>query len=137
MDFIVKLAVNTAAVLAAVYVLPGMAFDFGPDWWKPLAIGLILGVINSYIKPIVKLLSLPANFIAFGLVGFVINTGMLLLLAFVSDQLELGFSVEGWPKGDFSIDVLTTAFLGSLVISLVSTVLALALGQKKVLGVRV
>lgn len=137
MDFVIKLAINSAAVLAAVYVLPGMAFDFGPDWWKPLAVGLILGVVNSYIRPIVKLLSLPANFLAFGLVGFAVNTGMLLLVAFVSEQLKLGFSIEGWPGGDFTQQVLVTAFLASLVISVVSTVLALMLGQKKVLGVRV
>jgi putative membrane protein len=136
-DLIVKLVINAAALMAAVQLVPGLTFDFGTDWWKLALVALIFGVINSYLKPIVKLLSLPISLFTVGLVGFVINTGLFLLLALASSQLDLGFLIHGWPTQAFTADVVVAAFLGSIVVSIVSTVLSLALGQKRVLGMRV
>ena len=122
-DFAVRVLINAIALLAAVYLVPGIR---APDeLWQLLAVAAIFGLINAYLRPIVKLLSLPLSLFAFGLVGFIINTGLLLLLAFISGQLELGFRIAGWPNGPFDLDVIVAAFLASLVISIVSTVLAL------------
>jgi putative membrane protein len=136
-DFIIGLVINAAALMAAVQLVPGLSFDFGPDWWKLALVALIFGVINTYLKPIVKLLSLPVSLFTMGLVGFVINTGLFLLLALASSQLDLGFLIQGWPTKAFTADVVVAAFLGSIVVSVVSTALSLALGQKRVLGMRV
>ncbi|HEX5450905.1 MAG TPA: phage holin family protein [Candidatus Limnocylindrales bacterium] len=136
-DFIVQIVINAAALLVAVELVPGLSFDFGTDWWKLGLVALIFGVINSYLKPILKVLSLPINLFAMGLVGFVINTGLFLLLALASSQLRLGFLIHGWPNAAFDVDVLVAAFLGSIVVSVVSTILGLATGHKRVLGVRV
>ncbi len=136
-DVLLKIAINAAALLAAVELVPGVAFDFGPDWWKLALVALILGVINTYLRPIVKLLALPINLLSMGLVGLVINTAMVLLLALASDQLRLGFTINGWPAGAFSPEVIWSAFLASIVISVVALVLSLAFGQKRVLGLRV
>lgn len=136
-DLGIQLAINAAALLVAVELVPGLRFDFGPDWWKLLLVALIFALINTYLKPILKLLSLPINLLAMGLVGFVINTGLFLLLAYASSQLKLGFTIHGWPSGAFGVDVVVAAFLGAIVVSVVSTVLALALGQKRVLGLRI
>lgn len=136
-DVLVKIAINAVALLAAVELVPGISFDFGPDWWKLLLVALILGVINTYLRPIVKLLALPINLLTMGLVGLVINTAMVLLLAVASDQLRLGFTIHGWPMGAFSIEVVWAAFLASMVISVVALVLSVAFGQKRVLGMRV
>lgn len=136
-DFIIGLVINAAALMAAVQLVPGLSFDFGPDWWKLALVALIFGVINTYLKPIVKVLSLPVSLFTMGLVGFVINTGLFLLLALASSQLDLGFLIHGWPTTAFTADVVVAAFLGSIVVSIVSTVLSLALGQKRVLGMRV
>ncbi len=136
-DVLAKIAINAVALLAAVELVPGISFDFGPDWWKLLLVALILGVINTYLRPIVKLLALPINLLTMGLVGLVINTAMVLLLAVASDQLRLGFTIHGWPMGAFSIEVVWAAFLASIVISVVALVLSVAFGQKRVLGMRV
>ncbi|HEX5466418.1 MAG TPA: phage holin family protein [Candidatus Limnocylindrales bacterium] len=136
-DFVVQLVINAIALLVAVELVPGLSFDFGQDWWKLVLVALIFGVINTYLKPILKTLSLPISLFTMGLVGFVINTALFLLLALASSQLTLGFLIHGWPKSAFTSDVVVAAFLGSIVVSVVSTVLGLAFGQKRVLGLRI
>ncbi len=137
LDVLVKIAINAVALLAAVELVPGISFDFGSEWWKLALVALLLGVINTYLRPIVRLLALPINLLTMGLVGLAINTGMVLLLAFASGQLRLGFTIRGWPVAPFSLEVVWTAFLASIVISVVALVLSLAFGQKRILGVRI
>ncbi|HKY88553.1 MAG TPA: phage holin family protein [Candidatus Limnocylindrales bacterium] len=134
-DFIVRVGINTAAVVVAVKVVPEISAP--EDLVKLLGIGVILGVINTYIRPIVKALAFPISLLTLGLVGLVINAAMLLLAAFVSDQLELGFLIAGWPDGPFALDVVVYAVVAALVISVVSTILAFFLGQKRIFGLRV
>jgi putative membrane protein len=119
-EFVVRVLINALALIVAVYVVPKIRAP--SEIIALLVVAAIFGLINAYIRPIVKLLSLPLNLVAFGLVGFAINTAMLLLLAFVSGQLTLGFSIAGWPQGPFSLDVIVYAFIASLVISIVSAV---------------
>jgi putative membrane protein len=134
-DFIVRVVINTAAVIVAVNVVPKI--DAPSDIVKLLAIGLILGVINTYIRPIVKALAFPISLLTLGLVGVVINAAMLLLAALVSDQFKLGLSIAGWPGGEFGLEVILYAIVAAIVISIVSTILAFFLGQKRILGLRV
>jgi len=54
-----------------------------------------------------------------------VNTLMLLLLAFISGLFDLGFSIAGWPGGQFTLDVFIYAFVAAIVISIVSTLLSL------------
>src|SRR5437867_2468550 len=133
-DLIVRVAINTAAVVVAIYLVPKISAPH--DVVKLLAIGLILGVINTYIRPIVKALAFPISLLTLGLVGVVINAAMLLLTAFVSEQLKLGLSIAGWPGGKFSLEVLLYAIVAAIVISIVSTILAMFLGQRRILGLR-
>jgi putative membrane protein len=125
LDFLVRLAINAIALVVAVMLVPRIRFEYGDDWWKLLAVAAIFGLINTYIRPIVSLLSLPLNLFAMGLVGLLVNTAMLLLLAFVSGWLALGFQIAGWPPGQFDADVVIYAALAALVISLVATALGL------------
>ena len=81
MDLIVRVVINTAAVVVAVNLVPRI--EAPEDLVKLLAIGLILGVINTYIRPIVKALAFPISLLTLGLVGLVINAAMLLLAAFL------------------------------------------------------
>ncbi|MGO9180415.1 MAG: phage holin family protein [Candidatus Limnocylindrales bacterium] len=137
LDILIKIGINAAALLAAVELVPGIGFDFGSQWWKLGLVALLLGVINTYLRPIVRLLALPINLLTMGLVGLVINAGMVLLLALASDQLRLGFTITGWPIRPFTLQVIWAAFLASVVISVVALVLSLAFGQKRVLGMRI
>ncbi len=124
-DFLVRLLINAAALMVSVVLVPRIRFDFGDEWWRLLAVAAIFGLINTFIRPIVSLLSLPLNLFALGLVGMLVNTAMLLLLAFVSGWLALGFQIAGWPPGQLDVDVVIYAALAALVISLVATALGL------------
>ncbi len=121
-DLIVKVLINAVAVFVAIKLVPQI--HFGNDLVKLLAVALIVALINSYIKPILKALSFPITLISFGLFALVLNALLLLLVAFISDQLKLGFKIAEFPP-NFTADVFVGALLGSIVISIVSTVLGM------------
>jgi putative membrane protein len=107
MRIILKLLITAAAVWAADYFIDGI--DFDGSFWALLLLALIFGLVNTFIKPILKLLSFPIVIVTFGLFVLIINAAMLALTAAISDSL--------------SIDNFWSALLGALVISVVSTVL--------------
>lgn len=121
-EFLIRILVNALALVVAVELVPKITAP--TEIWQLLVVAAIFGLINAYLRPILKVLSLPLTLLTFGLVGFVINTGLLLLLAFLSNQLKLGFSIAGWPQGPFSIEVIVYAFIAALVISVVSALVA-------------
>lgn len=121
-EILIRVLVNALVLVAAVRLVPGAGFEGGLV--ELALVAVVFGLINAYLRPIMKLLSLPLNLFTFGLVGFAINTGLLLLLALVSDQLDLGLTFAGWPGGQFDLDVIVAAFLTSLVVSVVSAILA-------------
>jgi putative membrane protein len=131
-ELIVKVLVNAAALWVAIQVVPQLSFDFGQDWWKLGAVALIFALVNSYLKPIVKALSFPISLMTLGLVAFVINAAMLLVVALASDQLGLGFGVGDFPP-DITADTIIGALLGAIVISIVSTIVSLALTPRRLL----
>jgi putative membrane protein len=130
-DLLVKVLINAVGVWAAIQVVPQIDFAFGNDWWKLLAVALILALVNSYLKPILKALSFPITLISLGLFSLVLNALLLLLVAFVSDQVSLGFSIGGFPP-DFTADSFIGALLGSIIISIVSTLLGMLNTGRKV-----
>jgi putative membrane protein len=130
-DLLVKVLINAVGVWAAIQVVPQIDFAFGNDWWKLLAVALILALVNSYLKPILKALSFPITLISLGLFSLVLNALLLLLVAFVSDQVSLGFSIGGFPP-DFTADAFIGAVLGSIIISIVSTLLGMLNTGRKV-----
>ena len=86
-DLLIRIVINAAALIVAARVVPGIKLQLGPtleDWLKVAAIALIFALINTYLRPIVKAVSLPISLLTVGLVGLVINAAMLLLLAFVA-----------------------------------------------------
>jgi putative membrane protein len=131
-ELLVRIVINAAALLVAVKVVPQITFKFGNDWWKILVVALVFALVNSYIKPIVKALSFPISMLTLGLVAFVINAVMLLLVAFIVDQLKFGFKIGGFPP-TVSADAIVGALLGAIVISVVSTLASLALSPRKLL----
>jgi putative membrane protein len=133
-ELVVKIVINAAALWVAVLLLPRslLSFQYGNDWWKLLVVALIFALINSYIRPIVKALSFPITILTLGLVSFVINAAMLLLTAAVSDALKLGFKVGDFPP-NITSDTIIGALLGAIVISLVSTLVSLALAPRRLL----
>jgi putative membrane protein len=130
-DLLVKILVNAVAVYVAVLVVPQIEFpaaddllSLSGDWWHVLVVALILAVVNSYLKPIVKALSFPITLLSLGLFAFVVNALLLLLVAFLSDTVGVDFTIGGFPPA-FTADAFVGALLGSIVISIVATVLGL------------
>jgi putative membrane protein len=123
-DIAVRVLINAIGVFAATQVVPQVDFNYGNDWWKLLAVALILALVNSYIRPIVKLLSIPVSLITLGLVAFLINGAMLLLVALASDQLGLGFRIGTFPP-NLNADAIVGAIFASVVISIISTALGI------------
>ena len=137
MDLVVRIVVNGAALVVASRLVPNITLLIGTGlegWLKVAAIALVFAVINTYLRPIVKLISLPISLVTMGLVGLVINAAMLLLLAFVSKGLGLPFSIAKFPP-TLNGDALVAAFLAGIIISLVATVLSLTLKARRVFGV--
>ena len=98
--------------------------SFGPDTQPGpiLIVAAIFGVVNAVIKPLIKLLSLPLSVMTLGLFGLVVNGFLLLIVAWVSDRIDLTFTVGGYPP-DFTLDTIIAAVVGAVILGIVSTVL--------------
>ncbi len=105
--FIQRWVISTLAVLVATYVVPGIKFD---RWQDLLVATLVLGLLNTFVRPILMLLSLPLLIFTLGLFTLVINALLLLL-------------VDALLRPRFSVENFWFAILGALVISVVSLLL--------------
>lgn len=124
-----RLVINGVALIVAALVVPGIKLAWGKDETQTLitlgVLAVIFAVINSYVRPLVKILSLPISLVTLGLFSFVLNAALLALVAWVADLVwKPVFTLGGFPP-HLSIDTLIAAVLGSLVISAVSTVMSL------------
>ena len=109
--FLIRLAVNLAVTIfafwVAVQLLSGMSFTGNLGNW--LIVAIIFGLVNAIIRPILLLLTLPINVFTLGLFTLVINALMLWLTS--------------WISGALTVDGFITAFLGALIIAIVSTII--------------
>lgn len=114
---IIRLIINATALYLATLFVPGLTFD--GHWTTILIVAFIFGLVNSLVRPLVELLTCPLIILTLGLFTFVINALMLMLTGWVAGQLNLGFHVND----------LTAAFIGALVITIVSFVLNLVVSE--------
>ena len=115
-DRIFQILINAGALYVAVYLLDGI--NFTGEWWKLLLVALAFSLLNTYLRPILRILTLPITLITMGIFLLVINAAMLMLTAAISDQLGLGFTVA-----DFG-----SAFLGAIVVAIVGWILSMFVG---------
>ncbi|MSO57198.1 MAG: phage holin family protein [Acidobacteria bacterium] len=120
MYFLLRLLINAAALWVAIQLVGGI--DHRGSWWSLLLVALVFGVLNAGVRPLLKLVSIPLLIVTLGLFIFVINAVMLMLTSWMSGLLDLGFYVDGF----------WSAFLGGLVVSIVSLLLSLFTGARKV-----
>ncbi len=106
MEILMNLLIYSVAVYATAQVLPGVTLN---SFSTAIVVTIILGLVNTFIKPIFLLLTLPVSIITLGLFTFVINA----LMVIIVDMLITGFEVR-----DF-----WWALAFSLVLSLVTSVL--------------
>jgi putative membrane protein len=123
MRFVFWLVANAFALLVVIWLFDGIRLtaDTRTDRIIQLLItGGIFGVVNSLVKPILQILSIPFIVVTLGLFLVVINALMLLLTSKIADTLDLGFHVDGF----------WTAVWGAIVISLVGIVVDTALPDR-------
>ncbi len=113
--FFLRWIINAVAVYLAVVIVPGIAYEGG--WLGVIWLALILGLLNAFIRPILKFLTCPLILLTLGLFTLAINTFVFWLMSVVGQGFGIGITVDGiWP-----------AFLGGLVVSLVSILFSLVL----------
>jgi putative membrane protein len=124
--FILRWAINAVALYAAVAtsLVPGIRMTVDPQsgsntWLSLIWLALIFGLVNALFRPLLKLLTCPLILLTLGLFTLVVNTLLFALTGWVGVQLGVGFTLaEPW---------FWNAFLGSLIVSVVSLVLTLLL----------
>ena len=123
--FVVGTIVTAIAFYVLTKVLPTYtSFDmvsYDGDLIGIVVLALIFGVVNGLIGPIVKALALPISFMTMGLVGFLINAGLLLLTAAIAQALNFDLIVGDFPPDLLTADTIVAAIVGALVLSIVST----------------
>ena len=111
MNLLVRLAINSLALLAAGSLVGGIEIDSG--FWTVVFVAMVFGLVNALIKPIATILSLPALVLTLGLFTLVINATML--------------GITAWLTSGFDIDGFWSAVLGAIVVSVVSWALSMFL----------
>ncbi|TPN86002.1 phage holin family protein [Aquimarina algicola] len=89
MKFLLKLILSTIAVLLLAEILPGVTVN---NYLSAFVVALVIAVLNSIVKPILVVLTLPVTIITLGLFLLVINASIILL----ADYFIAGFNVSGW-----------------------------------------
>jgi putative membrane protein len=122
--FVIGTVVTAVAFYILVTLLPAM-FAYSGGIAGLIVISVIFGVVNGLIGPIVKLLALPIRLATLGLVGFLVNGGLLLLTAWVSDLVGFTLQVGDFPPDLLSVDTLIAAVVGAVVLSITSSLIRL------------
>lgn len=107
MGLLISLLLNTLALIITAYIVPGFKVD---TFTSALLAAIVLGVINTFIKPVLLLLTLPLTIITLGLFIFIVNA----IVLRITTLFVPGFMVDGWMP----------AILGAIVLSIASTILS-------------
>ena len=114
MRLLVAWLINTLALVGVAYLMPGVSVA---SLGTALVAGLVLGLVNAVVRPVLVLLTLPATILTLGLFIFVLNG----LLFWMVGSFVDGFRVEGFWSGVF----------GAIVFSLISWILSAFLQDDK------
>jgi putative membrane protein len=112
--FIIRWVINAVALYIAIAIVPGIHLQ-SSNWFSIIWLALIFGVINALLSPLLKFLTCPLILLTLGLFSLLINTALFWLAGRVGDLFGVGFTVAGFLP----------AFLGSIVVSVISVLLTL------------
>ena len=121
--FLVATVINAFGLWIVTLLIPAVKLvPYGGDVWQVilsyLFVALIFGLVNSLIAPIIKVLALPLYILTFGLISFVINGALLLMVAWLSGFLNFGlFKIDGFTSAGLSITSLGWAMFAALILS--------------------
>jgi len=112
---LIRLAINAAAAWLAFTVLDGL--NWNRKWLTLAAIALIIGAVNTFIKPVLKFLSIPVRLVTLGFFTLVINVALMAGVIYLADAMDLGVTSDGWQW----------TLAGGLVITVVSSILSMVI----------
>lgn len=118
MAFIVRVIISGVAIWFATLVLPGVAVKGASTTAQEvgvyLLVGLVFGIVNAVVKPVVQVLSIPLYVLTLGLFTLVVNALMLLLTAWITSATHWGLTIDNFGS----------AVLAALIVSVVSFALS-------------
>jgi len=121
MKLLIRWVITSLALFAATWLVPGIHVE-GNAWIVYAVMAVILGLVNAIVRPVLKFLTCPLIILTLGLFTLVIN-GLTLWLA--SEIAQKWFSVN------FIVDGFWAAFLGALIVSVVSVILSALVKEDK------
>jgi len=113
--FFLRWTINAVALFLTVLIVPGVSLQ--GEWTSIIWLALIFGLINAFLRPLLKLLTCPLIFLTLGLFTLLINTFLFWLTGQIGQVFGIGFTIDGF----------LAAFLGGLVVTVVSVVMSLIL----------
>lgn len=118
MRFFLNWILTAIAISIATFFVPGIApFGTADPWLSFAFVGLFLGLVNSLVKPFVTMISLPLTCLTLGVFQLVVNSFMLELASWLSvNLLGSGISIDGFGS----------ALLGSIIVSILCSILGAA-----------
>lgn len=111
MRLLIRWGANTVAIMLTSYLLPQVQVE---GWKAALIAGLLLGFLNTFVRPVFRLLALPLTILSLGLFILVVN-------GFVLEILD-------WLMGSLEIKSFFWSIVAALLISIITTVINIALG---------
>lgn len=121
--FVVRLIINSVALWLTTLIVAGVSVEsYAPDDTLAtvltyLLVGLIFGVVNAVIGNFIRIVAFPVYVLTLGLIALVVNALLLLLVAWISDLIGFGLSVDGFWWG----------VLGAIVLGLLSWLIGVIL----------
>ena len=138
--FLISTIVNAVGLWVATSLVPQVQLTpyGGTGFWNIagsfLVVGAVFGIVNAIIAPIIKVIAFPLYIITFGLISFVINGALLLLVAWLSGFLGADiFSIDGFTSEGLAIESLGWAILAAVIMSVAAF---FTRGALKVLKIR-
>lgn len=126
---VVRVAIIAVSLLLAALLVPDIEIDWADD--APgivitlVALAIVFGLVNAFIRPIARFVSIPLNIATLGMFSVVLNAALLLGVAFLVDFVWGPLIVVGGYPPDISLQAVITAAVGSFIISGVSTALTI------------
>jgi putative membrane protein len=124
MRFLVRTVVTAVALWIATALLSGIYVSGSSTWvnaWTLLAVAVIFGLVNAILKPIIKVLGCLFYLVTLGLIAFVVNALLFLLVNWLAELLHLPFHVDGF----------WSAFWGAIIVGVVSWLINLVIPDPK------
>ena len=119
---ILRVLINMAALYAAFFLLGGNGLNVQDGSWLSLLwLAVIFGLVNALIRPLAMVVGCPVILLTLGLGTLLVNTLMFYLAGIIGSNFGVGFTVDGFLP----------AFLGALIVSVVSFVLSMIFGADR------